>query len=199
MTSILTKKYDFDTVFDSQKVFRLVLEAMSNPSKIVNIKEYIDKLHGNNAVFLTIAMTLLDNEVHFYACADDTLSDEIGSLTFAKKEQLENADFVFVGKSANINQIIENVKCGTLADPHKSATIIILNDSEPDCRATFYGPGIDGQIEMDVSRTVKDSLEFRHAQNYEYPQGIDLIFVSSEGELFTIPRLVKQREDADES
>ena len=196
MTSMLTKKYDFDTVFDSQQVFRLILNAMSNPLRAVNIKEYMDKLHGNNAAFLAIAMTLLDNEIHFYTCGDDALSDEIVSLTLAKKERLADADFVFIGEPININPVIENVKCGTLADPHKSATIIILNDDEPACRAAFYGPGIDGQVVAAVSQTVKAAMECRNAQNYEYPQGIDLIFISSAGELFAIPRLVQQKDNA---
>ena len=44
MSSTLSKKYSFDSVFDSQKVFRLILEAISNPSRVVNINESADKL-----------------------------------------------------------------------------------------------------------------------------------------------------------
>ncbi|NCC67332.1 MAG: hypothetical protein EOM14_03920, partial [Clostridia bacterium] len=33
----VTKKYIFDEVFDSQKVYRLLLDAMSNPTRIVSI------------------------------------------------------------------------------------------------------------------------------------------------------------------
>jgi len=60
MISTLSKKHNFDPVFDSQQVFRLLLEAMSNPTKVVNIKEYADKLYGGNPVFLALAMTLLE-------------------------------------------------------------------------------------------------------------------------------------------
>ena len=192
MTLQLTKKHSFDIVFNSQKVFRLILEAMSNPTKTVNIKEHAEKLFGDHPALLAVAMTLLDNEVSFNTCENRELSDEIASLTLAGREQIENADFIFVCNSDDINDVIENAKCGTLADPQKSTTVIIQNDGEPDCRMTLFGPGIDGQIEVEVSQMVKDTIMLRDAQNYEYPQGIDLIFISSDGELFAIPRLIRE-------
>ena len=191
MTLQLTKKHNFDTVYDSQKVFRLILEVMSNPTRVVSISEYADKLYGDHPVFLTVAMALLDNEVSFNTCENCQLSDDVISLTLAKRETVDNADFIFVCNPNDVNNVIEYAKCGTLADPHKSATIIIRNDGEPTERLTLSGPGIDGQIEVTVTQTVKDAIALRDAQNYEYPQGIDLIFISDEGELFAIPRLVK--------
>ena len=189
MISTLSRKHSFDSVFDSQRVFRLVLEAMSNPARIVHIKEHADKLRGDYPALLAVAVTLMDNEVSFNACENHPLSEEIASLTLAREEQAELADFIFVSDTNDINAI-ENAKCGTLSDPHKSATVIIRNDDGPSCRMTLYGPGIDGQKEIHATQTVKDALALRDAQNYEYPQGIDLLFISGEGELFAIPRLV---------
>jgi alpha-D-ribose 1-methylphosphonate 5-triphosphate synthase subunit PhnH len=191
MISTLSKKHSFDTVFDSQKVFRLILEAMSNPARVVNIKECADKLSGDSPVFLAVAMTLLDNEVCFNVCESRTLSDEIVSLTLARRKTLDSADFVFVCDDSDMKGVIENVKCGTLADPHKSATVIIWNDGEPDSRMILTGPGIDGRTMVQMTQKVEEAIALRDAQHYEYPQGIDIIFVSNNGELFAIPRLVK--------
>ena len=191
MTLQLTKKHSFDTVYDSQHVFRLILEAMSNPTRVVNIEKYRAKLFGDNYAFLTVAMTLLDNEVSFNTCENHPLSDEIVSLTLAKLESAEAADFIFVSDLNYLGYVVEKAKCGTLVDPHKSATVIIQNDDEPSYRLTISGPGIDGQIEVVATQTVKDAIAIRTTQNYEYPQGIDMIFVSDNGELFAIPRLVK--------
>jgi len=207
MTLQLTKKHSFDTVSDSQKVFRLILEAMSNPTRTVNISEYAIKMleeypdimnrHPSavfttrSTAFLALAMTLLDNEVSFSTCGNHSLSDEIASLTLSKVEQIENADFIFVCDPNDVKAVIESAKCGTLMDPHKSATIIIKNDGDRVCQLTLFGPGIDGQKEVQVAHTVKDAIESRNEQNYEYPQGIDLIFVSGAGELIAVPRLVK--------
>ena len=191
MISTLSKKHNFDIVFDSQKVFRLVLEAMSNPSRIVSIKECADKLFGNRAAFLALAMTLLDNEVSFSACDNQPLSNDIASLTLAKRDEVNAADFVFVDNPKDMETVIENVKCGTLDEPHKSATIVILNDDVPVNPLTLWGPGIYGRIDINTSTTVKNAIKLRDAQHYEYPQGIDLLFVTSSGDLFAIPRLTR--------
>ena len=190
MISTLLKKHSFNLVYDSQKVFRLILEAMSNPLRIVHIGKYADKLYGDYPVLLAVAMTLLDNEVSF-SCDDRSLPDEIASLTLAKREKTEYSDFVFVIKPDDIKTAIENVKYGTLSDPHKSATVIILNDGEPTLHLMFSGPGINGRKSVQATETVIDAIALRDAQNYEYPQGVDLIFVSGFGELFAIPRLTR--------
>jgi len=191
MTLQLTKKHSFDLVFDSQKVFRLVLEAMSNPARDAVIKEYADKLFGSFPVFLAVALTLLDNEVSFNTCENQTLSNEIASLTLSRKTNIEEADFIFASNYSVMEKAINNAKCGTLADPHKSATVIIQNNGISALCLMLSGPGIDGQVEFMVTQTVKDAITIRDAQNYEYPQGIDLLFVSGLGEMFAIPRLVK--------
>jgi len=207
MTLQLTKKHDFDMVLDSQKVYRLVLEAMSNPTRVVNISDYAAKFLGDHpdfmgkspgavftarsTSFLALAMTLLDNEVSFNACENQSLTDEIVSLTLAKREKTEAADFVFVCEPNDMNNVIKNVKCGTLSDPHKSATIIIRNDGTPACSLTFYGPGINSRKTVQTTKTVKDAIDLRDVQDYEYPQGIDMVFVSSNGDLFAIPRMTQ--------
>jgi alpha-D-ribose 1-methylphosphonate 5-triphosphate synthase subunit PhnH len=164
---------------------------VSNPARVVNIKEYAGKLFGGHPEFLAVALTLLDNEVGFSACENSLLSDEIASLTLAEAEQTEHADFIFVPSSSDLSNAITKAKCGTLDDPHKSATIIVQNDGEPAVRLTFSGPGVNGRMEVELTQTVKDAIALRDAQRYEYPQGIDLIFISRVGELFAIPRLVK--------
>jgi alpha-D-ribose 1-methylphosphonate 5-triphosphate synthase subunit PhnH len=190
MISTLSKKHSFDLVFDTQRVFRLILEAMSNPTRIVNIRQCASALFGDQPTFLALAITLLDNEVSFNTCENHALTAEIESLTLTKKAGLEYADYVFVSNPNKIKDVIERINCGTLADPHKSATLIIRNDGEPGCLLKLSGPGIDGQAEVRVSKTVSETLQLRDEQNYEYPQGIDIIFVSSSGDLLAIPRLV---------
>ena len=191
MISTLSKKHSFDAVFDSQKMFRLILDALSNPARIVDISEYAAKLSGGRPAFLAVAVTLLDNEVSFNTCGEDELSDEIASLTLARKDEIESADFVFVSCPDDIENVIENMKCGTLSDPHKSATAIIRNEGAPACRMKLSGPGIDGHAAVHATRTIEYAVMSRDARNYEYPRGIDMLFVSDNGELFAIPRLTR--------
>ena len=52
--------HNFDEVFDTQRVFRKLLEAMSNPGRIVSVSEEKDRLFGDFPSFLAVAMTLID-------------------------------------------------------------------------------------------------------------------------------------------
>lgn len=129
MTQIKTR-HSFDEVSDAQQVFRLILTAVSNPGRIVNIRPSADKLYGDERPLLAVAMTLLDNEVSFNVCGSQELSDEIISLTLSRKEKLEDADYIFVTDPARLEGAITGAKCGTLQDPHKSATLIVKVDGE---------------------------------------------------------------------
>lgn len=185
-----TKKYIFNEVFDSQKVYRLLLDAMSNPTRIVSIKEYSDKLFGKQPEMLALAITLLDNEVSFAVCGHDIISDEIVFLSQSPKASTESADYIFVTEPLMLETAVSTAKCGTLRDPHKSATLIVKNEGEPSCSMKLHGPGIEETVEFEATEAVKTAVELRDAQEYEYPQGVDLVFVSNNGDMFALPRLV---------
>jgi len=189
--TVLSKKHSFDMVFDCQEAFRLILEAMANPSRIVDLGKFAEKLYGNHAVCLAVAFALLDNEVSFHVCGEQSLSSEIISYTLAAEASLESADFVFVCQPDELQNAVETAKCGTLINPHKSATLIISDNGQPMIPLTLCGPGIDGRSEVFVTQTMRDAIAMRDAQHYEYPQGIDLLFISGEGKLTAIPRLTK--------
>lgn len=189
--STLLKKHSFQETFDSQKAFRVMLEAMSNPTRVVSIKEYADKMFGSCSGFLAIAMTLLDNEVSFHTCENGELSNEIITLTLAKPAEISTADFVFMCNPADLKTVMKHVKCGDLINPHKSAVLIIKDDNDHCCNITFQGPGIDQELTAPVSESALMALKLRDEQEYEYPQGIDLMFLTDGGDLYAIPRLVR--------
>lgn len=191
----MKKLHSFDEVFDGQKVFRTILEAMSNPGRRVSIAEQAEKMHSDGKVFLAIGMTLLDNEVTYAACGNSELAENMALLTLSKEEPLEQADFIFVEEEAQLAEVIEKAKCGTLEDPQKSATIIVKTGKDCDKTLHLYGAGVDGTLQLEVPDVTVKALELRKQQNYEYPQGVDFIFVTADGELFSIPRLVMDKEE----
>ena len=164
--------HNFDEVFDTQRVFRKLLEAMSNPGRIVSVSEEKDRLFGDFPSFLAVAMTLIDNEVSFSAAGNKELKQDIMLVTLSPEADTRTADYIFVTDTDILPEILEKAKFGTLSDPHCSATIIIRDNGEKCINA----------------------LELRDAQNYEYPQGVDMIFISDSGDITAVPRLVKRRE-----
>lgn len=191
----MRKLHSFDEVFDGQKVFRKILEAMSNPGRRISISEQAEKMYGDNSTFLAIAMTLLDNEVSFSSCDNKELSENISLLTLSKEVSLAEADFIFVDREEMLVEVFQKAKCGTLEDPQQSATIIVRADGNCDKTLNLYGAGIEGMLKSELPDVAVQAIELRKQQNYEYPQGIDMIFVTDSGELFCIPRLVMKKEE----
>ncbi len=186
----ITKIHSFDEVFDSQRLFRRILTAMSNPGRSVSIKEFAGKLWGENPAMLAFAITLLDNEVGYCVLEDADLSEEIAFLTLSRKENAERADYIFITESALLEDAIKKAKRGTPQDPHKSATLIIKVSDSGAYELRLKGPGIKGAVSLMVPRIVREAIEMRDAENYEYPQGVDFVFVSDAGELLSVPRLI---------
>ncbi|MGN0620378.1 MAG: phosphonate C-P lyase system protein PhnH [Porcipelethomonas sp.] len=186
--------HQFDEVFDTQRVFRKLLEAMSNPGRTVSVSDEKDKLFGNCPSILAAAVTLLDNEVSFNTSGNTELENDIMLVTLSPEVCTESADYIFVTDADTLADVFEKAKCGTLSDPHCSATIIILDNGKKCSDVCLCGPGINGEKEISCSETFCMALELRDAQNYEYPQGVDLIFVSDSGDITAVPRLVKRRE-----
>ncbi len=190
----MNKLYQFDEVFDTQRVFRKLLKAMSYPGEQVSIAEEKEKLFGNYSALLAAAMTLLDNEVTFSAMENNELSHDIRLVTLSEETEPDKADYLFVTKAEQISDAFTLAKCGTLTDPHTSATIMI-RDNEALCETIcLSGPGINGVREYACSELLCEAIAVRDKQVYEYPQGVDMIFISDSGRLMTVPRLVKRRE-----
>jgi alpha-D-ribose 1-methylphosphonate 5-triphosphate synthase subunit PhnH len=184
------RKHTFDQVFDAQKVYRLLLEAFANPTRAVSVGPYADKLFGDRPGMLALAFTLLDNEVGFAVCGEGSLRADIALLTLSPETEPEKADFLFVTDPSLLEGAVAAAKCGTLRDPHRSAVLVVENSGEAAEPLALTGPGIRETASLNVTKTVVRALAARDAQHYEYPQGIDLIFVSADGSLFAVPRLV---------
>ena len=188
----MKKLHAFDEVFDGQQVFRRLLNAMAHPGRRVSIAPFAARFAGVSGALMAIALTLLDNEVSFHALEDPALGQAMAELTLSREAPLENADFVLLCNEQALERAIARVKCGTLRDPQQGATLIV-NDAGADLQPTrLYGPGIDGIATVMLSAAARRALAARDAQHYEYPQGIDLMLVTGEGELMALPRLTLQ-------
>lgn len=186
--------YQFDETFDSQKTFRIILEAMSNPFRELSVREMAEKMYGEYPELLAVALTLLDNEVSYHVCGDKELSEQIKLLTHAEQTSLSEADYLFVTDFSKLQSAVEGAKSGTLEDPQRSATILVADNGLKEIQGTFFGPGIKEIANVMITDTMSQAVRIRDEQEYEYPQGIDYIFVTGEGMLTCIPRLVMRKE-----
>jgi len=185
-----------DFIHDIQRAYRKVVDSMSRPGLITNLKDEAAKVDLEAGCFpstLVLAAMLLDTEVTFKVVSEkeEETTRWINQLTYAKADAAERADFVFVlydKAEDELGQILQRVKIGSLIDPHDSATIIVEADAVTDgCDFKLTGPGIEEANYVNVSVN-GNWMEVRQQQNAEFPMGVDLIFVDKNHHLLCLPR-----------
>lgn len=204
MTETFGRKHAFDMVHGAQGVFRILLEVLANPGRTLNLRRYADQFAGAGQ-WLAPALTLLDGETGFFWDGDPQTGEEIHFLSGAPRVSPEKADIVFTGGGAySPAEILSRVKGGTYMDPHDSALLFIAagereriaRDASPvqpaqglQEEALLRGPGIPPE-----GRRVRlfpgeaAWCRAREERGFEYPRGVELIFLRGDGSLMALTR-----------
>jgi alpha-D-ribose 1-methylphosphonate 5-triphosphate synthase subunit PhnH len=205
MPNLNLNELSFDRVHDTQEIYRILLHAMSRPGligELGNAMNGIDLPIGTSKAAAAIALTLLDGEVAFTVQMQghEGWTETIQRLTYCKLVDFAAADYVFVEGIESlsfINQVQSQVRIGTLSSPEKSATIFIrvksfINNESSDqdhrCSLKLTGPGIQRETICNIEGLSLAWIESRARLVEEYPQGVDLIFYTENGEVIAIPR-----------
>lgn len=187
---------NYDTVFDAQQHFRLLLDSMSRPGKI-NTFPSMDILppDGLNQASALTGFALLNPDVTYYIAGDN--SNEIASYllvnTASQQAEISVADYVFLPEEYGVDGL-EEARTGTPIYPEDSATFIASAEQiteqlhEGSLAITLKGPGVNGKAEVFVSGITPELLDFVKEQNSEYPLGIDLIITDRHNNILCIPR-----------
>lgn len=184
----------FDPVHDVQRAFRKTVRAFSFPGRVVDLgPESTGQDFGiplPSALFV-VARMLLDAETTFY-CQDDSLAGVLEMLTFARRAPIDRADFIIVdGRCRELTEALATAKCGTLTDPHESATIIALASFGEELEEwRLAGPGIDGERRCRFSLAAGWDRA-RAERNREFPLGVDLVLISNDNRLAVLPRTTR--------
>ncbi len=198
------KEAAFDEVFDSQRSFKTLMDAMSRPGQLYKLREHpFSKLpEGFNSNILTVLKTLGDNNITFASCnlGGDTVQRYLEVNTGMIPVEMNEADFVLLD-GAEFNPDICTVKAGTLEFPENSATVILAvgrilcgqcrNSGVDQSELYLKGPGIK---EINIVTVI--GLDEKYVQsvmeiNAVYPLGIDMILVDDGGNILCMPRTTK--------
>ncbi len=208
-----------DKVHDVQKAFRKLVEAHSFPGRIVDMASELSGIDTDLPMpphMVLPALILLDAETRF-AIADSDRGEKsrlISQLTYAGSSDVEIADFIFVDDVESFRAEALDRACeGTLENPHLGATVILdletFRSDDPQNSGTFLpdtadsgewilqGPGIRNERRIWIPGG-RDWMERRNARNIEYPLGLDLLLVSSDGRMAALPRTTRIRPAGEE-
>lgn len=192
----------FDIVHHTQEIYRKVLDCMARPGKINGIQNSligIEDLPQISKPLLGLAYTLLDREVNFRVITDGCHKIEtyMTRKTYSLPAYQNDVDYLFIETTLTDEEIIhvmDEVKIGTLEDPHLSTTILMKVDSlsssylETGQRLTLKGPGIQTEKTIYISGLSAKWLLERKRINHEFPLGIDMILVDKNGSVVAFPR-----------
>lgn len=192
---------NLDLIHDLQAVYRQTLDSMAKPGLIRSLHNQASKLDLEISCFnptLLLVLMLFDTEIKFkvFSERETEIAKLINQLTYAKASEVECADFILVlndAKPGEMEKALRLAYPGDLLDPHKAATIILETDAvSNDPNLTLTGPGIERECFINVKLSA-GWVDLRTEKNFEYPLGIDLIFIDRNDNILCLPRTTQIR------
>jgi alpha-D-ribose 1-methylphosphonate 5-triphosphate synthase subunit PhnH len=187
---------NYDTVFDAQEHFRVLLDSMSRPGKI-NMLPAMD-IHPPDGLQSSAALTgfaLLNSDVSYYIAGKNSadIAKYLLVNTSAQHAEISIADYIFIPEYF-YGEELYNARIGTAVYPEDSATIIAQSElisqdpHEGAVTLTLKGPGVNGEAKVYISGLSRYLLDFLKIQNDEYPLGIDMIITDKVNNVMGLPR-----------
>jgi alpha-D-ribose 1-methylphosphonate 5-triphosphate synthase subunit PhnH len=192
----MKRKHRFDPVHGSQEVFRVLLEALANPGRILSLLPQAEEFAGEGR-WLAPALTLLDKGAGFFWDGDEGTGEEIRFLSGAPPVPLEEADFVFLSRGkmspAEALGILSRVRAGTHRDPHDSTLLFVAagegDGEQPETPVFLAGPGIPPEgRRLDLFPGEAAWSRARERRGFEYPCGVELVFLREDCSITALTR-----------
>ena len=171
-----------DPVLDSQRIFRRLLDAMSNPGRVVNLAPTEPPLPPLNAGSLAICLTLVDLDTPIWLDAAARTAEVMAHLRFhcgcRIVDEPAQARFAVVVDAMGM-PALDRFDAGTDEYPDRSATVIVQTaglTSGAGHRLT--GPGIELEAWLEVGGLADGFWGDLRANRERFPRGIDVLLTS---------------------
>ena len=177
-----------DPVFDSQRSFRAVLQAMSRPGTVVMLPPFGTAPAGIRPAAAAVVLTLVDFDTVLWL--DPAAQHAGGYFRFhcgcRLADEPGDADFALIADPVGMPRLAE-FKSGSDDFPDRSATVILQIDEFAGSAARFRGPGIADCIDFAVRPLPTEFAAQWRDNTALYPRGIDLI-LAADAAMAALPR-----------
>lgn len=179
-----------DPVLGTQRSFRVLLEAMAHPGRVVPYRSGLDVPPPLCDTSGAACLTLLDFETPLWT----DLAPETEAVAWLRFHC--GCPFVGAEGSARFALVTRpgefddpgRFDVGDDESPERSATLIVQTRRlEPGRGVSLEGPGIQGRTRLEVSDVTEAFWLWRRKQREDYPLGVDLIFCT-DGAVAALPR-----------
>ncbi|MCG8690920.1 MAG: phosphonate C-P lyase system protein PhnH [Minwuiales bacterium] len=184
-----------DPVFDAQRLFRVVLDAMSHPGRIVEIGGLPDAPAPLTPTAAAVCLTLADFDTPLW------IDDRSAGAEAARRhlrfhcgcplpETHEAAAFAVVTAPEKLPPLASFAQ-GSDEYPDRSATIVLQVDRlTGEAGVVLKGPGIEDKTAFDAGPLPADFWAQVQANRTLFPRGVDLIFAAAD-RVAALPRSVR--------
>lgn len=183
-----------DPVFDAQRVFRAVLDALAHPGRIVAIDAALQPPPPLGVAAAALLLTLTDSDTPVWLDAAAFTPELAAHLGFhcgcPRVLNPEEARFAVIADPAAMPPL-SAFDQGTAAYPDRSATLIVeVAALEGGCPWTLAGPGIKDRAAF-APQGLPEAFPGWLAENRaRFPMGVDLLFTCA-GRLAALARTTR--------
>ncbi len=187
-----------DLVFDSQRVFRAVLEATSRPGRLIKLEPSVNPPRPLLATSAEILLALADYETAVWLDAELTSATDVGAYlrfhTGAKiTDNPAQATFAVICDARSLPRFMDFSQ-GTPEYPDRSTTLLIQAERLVSQGHVFEGPGINGRICFSLEPSALELARQLTENRDLYPCGVDLLFAAP-NLIAAVPRSVRLVKD----
>jgi alpha-D-ribose 1-methylphosphonate 5-triphosphate synthase subunit PhnH len=195
LRALTQRSRTLEPVRDTQRTFRVLLDAMARPGTIHQLPVASDGAPVNPWLATTL-LTLLDHEVGLAVEAfpgSDALELYVRQRTAARPVTVDQADFVVSSWDMLDASLPVRLRQGTLEYPNDSATVLILvpplaaSQEGTGLRLDLDGPGVPAGHQVWIGG-LSPALFVARDEIAEYPCGIDLMLIDPAGQMLALPR-----------
>ncbi|WP_417812161.1 phosphonate C-P lyase system protein PhnH [Thalassospira alkalitolerans] len=180
--------------FQSNAVFRTVLDAMSRPGNIYNLPISIAAPDGLNETATAFALAMADMDTPVWLSPACISGAAITHLKFhcgcPIVDDAAKADFAFARLDDDLS-FLSRLAVGNAEYPDQSATVVFMVDAisdHPDMILT--GPGIKETHMLSVAGLPAAFHTWRRENTALFPCGVDVIFASPH-QIAALPRTTR--------
>ena len=182
-----------DSVFDSQAVFRTVLETLSRPGRVKSLPIDIVVPPGLMPATASIFLCLVDRDTPVWLDEPLRVPEVESFLRFhtgcAFTGDPKTAAFAIVSDLPD-GATIAAFNCGSPEYPDRSTTLIVQTaDLRGEQGARLTGPGIESEHHLHIAGATTSLWHAIALNNAQFPLGVDFLFVAG-NRLAGLPRSI---------
>jgi alpha-D-ribose 1-methylphosphonate 5-triphosphate synthase subunit PhnH len=176
-----------DPVFDSQRAFRAVMNAMAEPGTIHTLSTPA-VCPGFSPAMTAVALCLIDFETPYWSDASDEARDYLSFHTGAMcSQQPDAAAFAFLTRPSALASFAQFSR-GTLDDPDRACTLVIEARTLSSASGwVLQGPGIPGRRRLSAPPLGDAFRQACEANRQTFPLGVDVLLCAG-NRLTAVPR-----------